>query len=87
MTGRYNFTLASTLSDAYAFSYISPKCKQLTLQTAYALFKRGDVYLQCANQPMNGAGDSSAAADINELADSLPNSYLDCCDHWPASRS
>ena len=81
VNGRYNFTPAWTLSGAYTFTDakidgVSPKYNQVTLQTAYALSKRTDVYLQGVYQHVSGTGDSGLTADINGLTASSTNSQV-----------
>lgn len=81
VNGRYNFTPAWTLSGAYTFTDasldgVSPRYNQVTLQTAYALSKRTDVYLQGVYQHVNGTGDSGLTADINGLTASSTNSQV-----------
>jgi GBP family porin len=81
VNGRYNFTPAWSLSGAYTFTDasldgVSPRYNQVTLQTAYALSKRTDVYLQGVYQHVNGTGDSGLSADINGLTASSTNSQV-----------
>lgn len=81
VNGRYNFTPAWTVSGAYTFTDasldgVSPRYNQVTLQTAYALSKRTDVYLQGVYQHVNGTGDSGLTADINGLTASSTNSQV-----------
>jgi GBP family porin len=81
VNGRYNLTPALSLSGAYTFTDanldgVSPKYNQVTLQTAYALSKRTDVYLQGVYQHVSGTGDSGLTADINGLSASSTNSQV-----------
>jgi len=81
VNGRYNLSPAWTLSGAYTFTDakldgVSPKYNQVTLQTAYALSKRTDVYLQGVYQHVSGTGDSGLTADINGLSASSTNSQV-----------
>jgi GBP family porin len=81
VNGHYNLSPAWTLSGAYTFTDakldgVSPKYNQVTLQTAYALSKRTDVYLQGVYQHVNGTGDSGLTADINGLSASSTNSQV-----------
>ena len=81
VNGRYNFTPAWSLSGAYTFTDarldgVSPKYNQVTVQTAYALSKRTDVYLQGVYQHVSGTGDSGLTADINGLTASSTNSQV-----------
>jgi GBP family porin len=55
---------------------VSPKYNQVTLQTAYALSKRTDVYLQGVYQHVSGTGDSGITADINGLSTSSTDSQV-----------
>jgi GBP family porin len=69
VNGRYSLTPAWTVSGAYTFTDArlngaSPKYNQLTLQTAYALSKRTDVYASAAYQHVGSTGDSGVTADI-----------------------
>jgi GBP family porin len=81
VNGRYNFTPAWSLSGAYTFTDasldgVSPKYNQVSLQTAYALSKRTDVYLQGVYQHVSGTGDSGLTANINGLSASSTNSQV-----------
>ncbi len=81
LNGRYNFTPALSLSAAYTFTDgnidgVSPKWNQISLQTAYSLSKRTDVYLEGVYQHVSGTGDSGITADINGLTASSTNSQI-----------
>jgi GBP family porin len=78
---RYSFTPALSLSGAYTFTDaridgVSPKYNQFSLQAAYALSKRTDVYLMGVYQHVSDTGDSGLTADINGLSASSTNSQL-----------
>jgi general bacterial porin, GBP family len=75
---RYSLTPALTLSGAYTFTDgkiagASPKWNQVSVQAAYALSKRTDVYLQGVYQHVSSAGDSGITATINGLSASDAN--------------
>jgi GBP family porin len=81
VNGRYSLTPAWTLSGAYTFTDgridgVSPKWNQVSLQTAYALSKRTDVYLQGVYQHVSDTGDSGITAAINGLSASSSNSQV-----------
>ncbi|SAL52601.1 porin [Caballeronia humi] len=81
VNGRYNFTPAWSLSGAYTFTDgridgVSPKWNQVSVQTAYALSKRTDVYLQGVYQHVSDTGDSGITAAINGLSASSSNSQV-----------
>ncbi|KIG04176.1 porin [Caballeronia concitans] len=70
VNGRYNLTPALSLAANYTFTDArilgqKPKFHQVDLQTAYALSKRTDVYLQGEYQHVSGTGDSGLGATIN----------------------
>lgn len=81
VNGRYNLTPAWSLSGAYTFTDghlegVDPKWNQFSLQTAYALSKRTDVYLQGVYQHVSDVGDSGITAAINGLSASSSNSQV-----------
>jgi GBP family porin len=81
VNGRYNITPAWSLSGAYTFTDahldgVSPKYNQVSLQTAYALSKRTDVYLMGVYQHVSDTGDSGLTADINGLSASSSSSQV-----------
>ncbi|MDR5761280.1 porin [Caballeronia sp. LZ035] len=81
VNGRYNLTPAWSLSGAYTFTDshlqgVDPKWNQISLQTAYALSKRTDVYLQGVYQHVSDTGDSGITAAINGLSASSTNSQV-----------
>jgi GBP family porin len=81
VNGRYNITPAWSLSAAYTFTDanldgVSPKYNQFSLQAAYALSKRTDVYLMGVYQHVSDTGDSGLTADINGLSASSSNSQV-----------
>jgi GBP family porin len=70
VNGRYNLTPALSIAGAYTYtdSRIAgekPKFHQFSLQTAYALSKRTDVYLQGEYQHMIDKDDLPIGATIN----------------------
>ncbi|MGI4857822.1 MAG: porin [Janthinobacterium lividum] len=78
---RYNVTPAWSLSTAYTFTDahldgVNPKYQQVGLQTAYALSKRTDVYMEGVYQHVSGTGDSGLTASINGLSASSTNSQV-----------
>jgi len=81
VNGRYNLTPAWSLSGAYTFTDaridgVSPKYNQVSVQTAYALSKRTDVYLMGVYQHVSGTGSSGLTADINGLSASSTDSQV-----------
>jgi GBP family porin len=81
LNGRYNFTPAWSLSGAYTYTDghvdgVNPKWNQVTVQTAYALSKRTDVYLQGVFQHVSDTDGSSITAAINGLSASSTNSQV-----------
>lgn len=78
---RYNITPAWSVSGAYTFTDarldgVSPKYNQFSLQTAYALSKRTDVYLMAVYQHVSDTGNSGITADINGLSRSSTDSQV-----------
>ena len=70
VNGRYNLTPAMSLAANYTYTNsringIAPKWHQVDLQTAYALSKRTDVYLQGEYQHVTGLDGSDLGATIN----------------------
>ena len=62
VNGRYNLTPALSLAGAYTYTDsridgVKPRFHQVSLQTAYALSKRTDVYLQGEYQHVIGGDD------------------------------
>ena len=81
VNARYNITPAWSLSAAYTFTDahldgVSPKYNQFSLQTAYALSKRTDIYLMGVYQHVSDTGDSGITADINGLSTSSTDSQV-----------
>ncbi|SMG13599.1 porin [Paraburkholderia susongensis] len=81
LNGRYQLTPAVSLAAAYTFTDshidgVSPKWNQVSLQTAYALSKRTDVYLQGVYQHVSDTGDSGIHAVINGLSMSSTNTQV-----------
>lgn len=81
VNGLYNLTPAWSVSGAYTFTDariagVDPKYNQVSIQTAYALSKRTDVYLQGVYQHVSDTGDSGIRADINGLSASSSNSQV-----------
>jgi GBP family porin len=81
VNARYDFTPAWSLSGAYTFTDarldgVSPKYNQVSVQTAYKLSKRTDVYLEGVYQHVSGTGSSGLTADINGLSASSTNSQV-----------
>jgi GBP family porin len=81
VNARYNITPAWSLSAAYTFTDahldgVSPKYNQFSLQTAYALSKRTDIYLMGVYQHVSDTGDSGITADINGLSTSSMDSQV-----------
>ncbi|TKC80234.1 porin [Trinickia terrae] len=81
VNGRYNITPAWSVSGAYTFTDarldgVSPKYNQVSLQTAYALSKRTDVYLMAVYQHVSDTGSSGITADINGLSRSSTDSQV-----------
>jgi general bacterial porin, GBP family len=81
VNAHYNFTPALSVSGAYTFTDahldgVSPKYNQISLQTAYALSKRTDVYLMGVYQHVSDTGDSGLTADINGLSASSSSSQV-----------
>ena len=80
VNGRYQITPAISVAGAYTYTQSSiegtnPKWNQFSLQTAYALSKRTDVYLQGEYQHVSQDG-SGLKADINSLAASGNNNQV-----------
>jgi GBP family porin len=80
VNGRYNLTPALSIAGAYTYtdgrySNAKPKWHQFNLQTAYALSKRTDVYLQGEYQKVVSSG-TPFAADINGLAPSSTDKQI-----------
>ncbi|SIO62246.1 porin [Paraburkholderia phenazinium] len=80
LNGRYQITPAISVAGAYTYTQSSiegtnPKWNQFSLQTAYALSKRTDVYLQGEYQHVSQDG-SGLKADINSLAASGNNNQV-----------
>jgi GBP family porin len=80
VNGRYNLTPAWSVAGAYTYTTAkvrdtSPKMHQFNLQTAYALSKRTDVYLQGEYQKVM-ARDSGLVAQINGLEQSSSDKQL-----------
>jgi GBP family porin len=80
VNGRYQITPAISVAGAYTYTQSSiegtnPKWNQFSLQTAYALSKRTDVYLQGEYQHVSQDG-SGLNADINSLAASGNNNQV-----------
>jgi GBP family porin len=74
VNGRYNLTPAWSVAGAYTYTdgryaNAKPKWHQFSLQTAYALSKRTDVYLQGEYQKVVSTN-TPFTADINGLAPS-----------------
>jgi general bacterial porin, GBP family len=70
VNGRYNLTPALSLAANYTYTNsridgVSPKWHQVDLQTAYALSKRTDVYLQGEYQHVIGLDGAPLGATIN----------------------
>jgi general bacterial porin, GBP family len=81
LNGHYSLTPALSVSGAYTFTDghidgVDPKWNQFSLQTAYALSKRTDVYLQGVFQHVSDTGSSGITADINGLSASSSNSQV-----------
>jgi GBP family porin len=81
VNAHYNFTPALSVSGAYTFTDahldgVSPKYNQISLQTAYALSKRTDVYLMGVYQHVSDTGNSGLTADINGLSASSSSSQV-----------
>jgi GBP family porin len=82
VNGHYNLTPAWLVSGAYTFTDsrldgVSPKWNMVTLNTAYALSKRTDVYLQGVYQHVSNTGDSGITAVINGLSASSTDSQVE----------
>jgi GBP family porin len=80
VNGRYNLTPALSIAGAYTYtdgrySNAKPKWHQFNLQTAYALSKRTDVYLQGEYQKVVSSG-TPFTADINGLAPSSTDKQI-----------
>ena len=80
VNGRYHFTPVWSVAGAYTYTsgYLNgahPKWNQFNLQTAYALSKRTDVYLQGEYQHVSQSG-LDLGADINGLAASSNNKQV-----------
>ena len=80
LNGRYQITPAVSIAGAYTYTQSSidgtnPKWNQFSLQTAYSLSKRTDVYLQGEYQHVSQDG-SGLNADINSLAASGNNNQV-----------
>jgi GBP family porin len=78
VNARYSMTPALTLSGAYTFTDskiagASPKWNQVSMQAAYALSKRTDVYLEGVYQHVSQTGDIGITATINGLSASNAN--------------
>jgi general bacterial porin, GBP family len=70
VNGRYNLTPALSLAANYTYTDsridgVKPKFHQVDLQTAYALSKRTDVYLQGEYQHVTGTDGTTLGATIN----------------------
>ncbi len=70
VNGRYNLTPALSLAANYTYTDsridgVKPKFHQVDLQTAYALSKRTDVYLQGEYQHVTGTDGTAGGATIN----------------------
>jgi GBP family porin len=70
VNGRYNLTPALSLAANYTFTDariegVKPKFHQVDLQTAYALSKRTDVYLQGEYQHVTNTDGTNIGATIN----------------------
>ncbi|KMQ73812.1 Outer membrane protein (porin) [Candidatus Burkholderia pumila] len=70
VNGRYNLTPALSLAANYTYTNsridgVAPKWHQVDLQTAYALSKRTDVYLQGEYQHVVGIDGAPLGATIN----------------------
>ncbi|WP_244814021.1 porin [Caballeronia sp. Lep1P3] len=70
VNGRYNLTPALSLAANYTYTNsridgVAPKWHQVDLQTAYALSKRTDVYLQGEYQHVTGTDGTNLGATIN----------------------
>ncbi|QSN61954.1 MULTISPECIES: porin [unclassified Caballeronia] len=70
VNGRYNLTPALSLAANYTYTNsridgVAPKWHQVDLQTAYALSKRTDVYLQGEYQHVSGTDGTNLGATIN----------------------
>jgi general bacterial porin, GBP family len=81
VNGRYNLTPAWSVAGAYTYtdgrySDIKPKWHQFNLQTAYALSKRTDVYLQGEYQRVVSGGSAGFTAVINGLAPSSSDKQI-----------
>jgi GBP family porin len=80
VNGRYSLTPALSLAAAYTYTQASidgirPKWNQFNLQTAYALSKRTDVYLQGVYQRVNkGSGVDAVINGVGE--DSATNNQV-----------
>jgi len=69
VNGRYNLTPALSLAGAYTYTDsridgVKPKFHQVSLQTAYALSKRTDVYLQGEYQHVTDTEGTNLGATI-----------------------
>jgi GBP family porin len=69
VNGRYNLTPALSLAGAYTYTDsridgVKPKFHQVSLQTAYALSKRTDVYLQGEYQHVTDTDGTNLGATI-----------------------
>ncbi|CAB3787676.1 hypothetical protein LMG28614_02548 [Paraburkholderia ultramafica] len=66
--GSFADSRASSVGASYTFGGLKvaagPKYNQVTLQTAYALSKRTDVYAEAAYQHVGSTGNSGVTADI-----------------------
>jgi general bacterial porin, GBP family len=72
VNGRYNLTPALSIAGNYTYTDsridgVSPKWNQFNLQTAYALSKRTDVYLQGEYQHVSGTDGTGLGATINSV--------------------
>jgi GBP family porin len=70
VNGRYSLTPALSLAANYTYTNsridgVAPKWHQVDLQTAYALSKRTDVYLQGEYQHVTGTDGTNLGATIN----------------------
>jgi general bacterial porin, GBP family len=80
LNGRYQITPAISVAGAYTYTQssiegVNPKWNQFSLQTAYSLSKRTDVYLQGEYQHVSQDG-TGLGATINGLAASGNNNQV-----------
>jgi general bacterial porin, GBP family len=79
VNARYSLTPALSLAGAYTYTDshldgVKPKFQQVSLQTAYALSKRTDVYLQGEYQHVTDLGGTGLGATITDVGvSSTPN--------------